>query len=236
VVKSISENALRNNHNNKRLPRNRFRTGNRGKYNVPFGTDLVKDDPFKNDPREPDMTGSVPRKGSVILVGFMGAGKSSVGRAMAERLEWTFEDLDTRVEQSELRTVAEIFRERGEAYFRRAECAALQELLGEVDGKNKIIALGGGAFVYEATRKLIESAKLSTVFLDAGVDELWIRCTRQAEAEEIQRPILGSRDDFAALYETRRPEYLKASFRHETAGKTVDEIAAGLIQILGLAA
>ena len=152
------------------------------------------------------MTGGVSRKCSVILVGFMGAGKSSVGRAMAERLAWTFEDLDIRVERRELRTVAEIFGECGEAYFRRAECGALQELLEEVDGQDKIIALGGGAFAHEATRKLIESAKLETVFLDAGVDELWLRCTRQAEAQEIQRPMLGSRGDFAGLYETRRPD------------------------------
>ena len=66
---------------------------------------------------------------AVALVGFMGAGKSSVGRALSEQLGWMFEDLDERIERRERRKVAEIFRESGEAGFRKAEHAALRELL-----------------------------------------------------------------------------------------------------------
>src|SRR6202051_3487646 len=69
---------------------------------------------------------------AVFLVGFMGAGKSSVGRVLAQRLNWIFEDLDDRIEAREGRTVAEIFRDSGESEFRRAEHAALEQVLAEL--------------------------------------------------------------------------------------------------------
>ena len=71
----------------------------------------------------------LPRPDAVFLVGFMGAGKSSVGAALGRRLNWIFEDLDDRIERRERRTVAEIFRESGEPAFRRAERSALQDVL-----------------------------------------------------------------------------------------------------------
>jgi len=78
----------------------------------------------------------------------MGAGKSSVGRALGQRLNWIFEDLDDRIQAREGRTVAEIFRDSGESEFRRAERAALQDVLRELTGGGfRIVALGGGAFV-----------------------------------------------------------------------------------------
>src|SRR2546423_14156771 len=83
---------------------------------------------------------------AVILVGFMGAGKTSVGRALGDRLGWRFQDLDDRVRAREGRTVAEIFRESGETEFRRVEHAALRELLAETEvGTPMVLALGGGA-------------------------------------------------------------------------------------------
>ena len=127
------------------------------------------------------MTSRLQMKG-VILVGFMGAGKSSVGRVLAEHLSWTFEDLDDRIERREKQKVAEIFRDAGEAGFRRAEHEALKELLeGLRSDSEKVIALGGGAFVHESNIRLIDAANLPTVFLDAGVEELWGRCQRQSE-------------------------------------------------------
>jgi shikimate kinase len=72
------------------------------------------------------------------------------------------------------------------------------------------------------------------VFLDAGVEELWRRCRKQAERQEIERPLLGSLEGFRELYEARRPHYLKASHRQDTDGKTVAEIAAEVVQALGL--
>jgi shikimate kinase len=175
------------------------------------------------------------RAQAVILIGFMGAGKSTVGRALCELLGWTFEDLDDRIEQREQRKVADIFRDSGESEFRRAEHAALQELMSELQsGAERVVALGGGAFVQKANASLIEDTGLPTVFLDADVTELWRRCRAQAEQQGIERPLQGSMDSFRKLYEARRSHYLKASFRQETIGKTVEEIAAALVQVLGM--
>lgn len=171
----------------------------------------------------------------MILVGFMGAGKSTVGRVLAEQLGWTFEDLDDRIELREKRRVAEIFREAGEAGFRRAEHQALKELLEALrSGSERVIALGGGAFAYESNISLIDALKIPTVFLDAGVEELWGRCQSQSERQGMERPLLGNSEGFRALYERRRPRYLRASLRQETAGKTVERVAAEMIQALEL--
>jgi shikimate kinase len=70
--------------------------------------------------------------------------------------------------------------------------------------------------------------------LDAGAEELWRRCRQQAEEQGLERPLLGSVESFRNLYEARRPHYLKASFRQETGGKSIKEIAAAVVQFLGL--
>jgi shikimate kinase len=172
---------------------------------------------------------------AVILIGFMGAGKSSVGRALGEELGWTFEDLDERIELRERRKVSDIFRDSGESGFRRAEHAALKELLGELRPRaERIIALGGGAFLQADNVRLIEASSVPTVLLDAGVEELWRRCREQVEKQGIERPLLGNLQSFRELYEARRTHYLQASFKQETGGKTVEEIAAALIRALGL--
>jgi shikimate kinase len=172
---------------------------------------------------------------AVILVGFMGAGKSSVGRALAAELGWTFEDLDQRIESRDGRSVAEIFRLSGEAEFRRKEHDALKQLLGELrDGSEAVIALGGGAFIQKTNARLIKASGIPTVFLDAGVDELWRRCMQESANAGAERPLLGGAEGFRDLYEKRRPYYLKARLRHETGGKAVEQIASELIRTLGL--
>jgi shikimate kinase len=165
----------------------------------------------------------------------MGAGKSSVGRALGEQLGWAFEDLDERIERRERRKVAEIFRDSGESGFRRAEHAALRELVQGLNaGAEKIVALGGGAFVRKENARLVEAGGFPTVFLDASVEELWRRCRQQVERQGIERPLLGSLAGFQDLYEARRPHYRKASLRQETGGKTIEEIAAEVVRALGL--
>jgi shikimate kinase len=172
---------------------------------------------------------------AVILIGFMGAGKSSVGRALSAALGWAFEDLDNVIEGETGRTIQDIFRESGEAEFRRLEHAALEALLGNTSSRRKtVIALGGGAFVREPNASLIEAAKLPTVFLDADVEQLWERCERQARSEGTERPLMASRESFRSLYMQRRPHYMKALRRQETSGKNVEEIVAELIRALGL--
>jgi shikimate kinase len=171
----------------------------------------------------------------VILIGFMGAGKSCVGRALAAALGWAFEDLDDRIEENAGRTIAEVFRESGEAEFRRLEHAALKSLAGESGLHGEcVIALGGGAFIQEANSKLIEAWGVPTIFLDAEVEELWNRCQGQALDAGSERPLLKDREQFRALYELRRPHYLKASLRQETGGKPVAQVAAELIRAVKL--
>jgi shikimate kinase len=172
---------------------------------------------------------------ALLLIGFMGAGKSSVGAALAVQLGWAFEDLDQRIERRHGRKISEIFRQSGEAGFRKLESAALKELLHELHEQGKkIIALGGGAFAQESNAKIISAAGIQTAFLDASVDELWRRCQAQSSLEGTERPLLASRENFRRLYEQRRPHYMKASLRHETGDKTVEQIATELMQILKL--
>jgi shikimate kinase len=160
----------------------------------------------------------------------MGAGKSSVGRALGQRLNWLFEDLDDHIERREGRTVADIFRDAGESEFRRAE-HAVQQLRG---GGARIVALGGGAFVQKSNAALLQAAGVPTVFLDAPVDELWQRCRKQASESGAERPLLSSRDGFSQLHATRRKAYLQAAIKIETGGRAVEAIAAEIADVLGL--
>jgi shikimate kinase len=165
----------------------------------------------------------------------MGAGKSSVGRALGRRLNWIFEDLDDRIEARERRPVSEIFRDSGELEFRRAEHAALQQVLEELGGGGaRIVALGGGAFVQNENAALLKASSVPTVFLDAPVEELWERCCAQARATGAERPLLRSTEQFRKLYETRRRTYSQASLQIQTGGRAVDVIVDEIAKTLGL--
>jgi shikimate kinase len=165
-------------------------------------------------------------RGAIFLVGFMGAGKSSVGRALGQNLDCEFEDLDDRIERMEGRSIADIFRTSGENEFRRVEREALRQVLRELaDDEIRIIGLGGGAFVQAENAALLKRSGALSVFLDAPVEELWRRCTKQADTLDLRRPLLQSTTQFKALFEARRPEYLKASVRVDTGGTTVEAIA-----------
>jgi len=166
----------------------------------------------------------------------MGAGKTSVGRILGRQLNWTFEDLDDRVEQREGRTVPEIFRESGEKEFRRAERDALRTVLEEIrGGAVKVVALGGGAFVQQDNADLLGAFGVPTVFLDAPVTELWRRCSEQAaEQSGAQRPLVQSMEQFSRLYEMRRKIYSKASLSVQTEYRNLEEIADEIARALAL--
>jgi len=165
----------------------------------------------------------------------MGAGKTSVGRALGQLLNWTFEDLDDRIESQEGRTVAEIFRDLGEADFRRAEHSALRQVLEESrGGVARVVALGGGAFVQQRNVALLKTAGVPAVFLHAPVEELWQRCRKQATEAGAERPLLKSVEQFRRLYEARRPSYLRASLKIATSGRSAEAIAAEIAEKLGL--
>jgi shikimate kinase len=167
---------------------------------------------------------------SIFLVGFMGAGKTTVGRALSRRLGLPFEDLDERIQQREGKTIERIFRESGEAGFRKAETAALREVLADFRLSTGVVALGGGAFVQPENAALIEQVKAHSIFLDAPVDELLRRC----DGENKERPLRQDAKQFRELYEKRRLSYMKAAIRIDTDGKDVDAIAAEVACSLGL--
>ncbi len=135
---------------------------------------------------------------AVFLVGFMGSGKSSVGRALSRRLNWRFEDLDERVEARENRAIADIFRDSGELVFRQAEHAALLELLAEVKASSPVVAaLGGGAFIQPENAELLNATGALIIFLDAPASELWQRCRN--DEQPVERPLQKDPKQFEAV-------------------------------------
>jgi shikimate kinase len=157
---------------------------------------------------------------AVFLVGFMASGKSSVGQELARRLNWEFVDLDARIESRERKSVPEIFRDHGEGWFRQAETGALRDLLSESPQRNRVVALGGGAFVQERNRELLR--RWPSVFLEAPASELWQRSL----ADGIERPLREDPEQFAQLYAERLPFYRQASVTVVTSGKDLASLCA----------
>ncbi|HEX2917657.1 MAG TPA: shikimate kinase [Edaphobacter sp.] len=165
----------------------------------------------------------------LILTGFMGAGKSTVGRLLAERLGWDFLDLDQHLETRAGATIPELFSTHGEAHFRRLESTALASALGR---SNVILALGGGTPESLTNRLLIEQTPATAaIFLDAPFDVLFDRCMLQA----ITRPVLADPAAAQMRFEHRRPLYRRlARLTIDTSSldstQTVDAILSGLNQ------
>lgn len=185
--------------------------------------------------REPSAPVRRSEVNAVFLVGFMGAGKSTVGRALAAKLNWAFEDLDERIEHRQQRTVPEIFRVLGEPAFRQAETEALRQVLEELhSGVARVVALGGGAFAQQRNLQLLAAAGAPTMFLDAPVDELWRRCCAQGTQEGSARPLLQSVEQFQKLFAARRDSYARATKKIDTHARPVDDIAAEIVRKLRL--
>lgn len=168
---------------------------------------------------------------AVFLVGFMGAGKTSVGQVLAAALGWRFVDLDVRIVARTSRSVAEIFAEDGEASFRQMEHEELRSLLGELDTARTVISLGGGAWMQSANANILRAASLPVLFLDAPVEELWQRCL----PERGTRPLLQSEIAFRELYAARRPAYAAGTLLVETQGRSIEEVSSQIQLLLGLA-
>src|SRR6185312_12830548 len=165
----------------------------------------------------------------VVLIGFMGAGKTTVGRALAKSLRWNFLDLDDVIEQREHKNVAEIFALFGEPAFRSMESEALEALLQDRQaGGDLVLALGGGAFVQKQNRDALNAAGAITVLLEAPVEELRRRC----RAERTVRPLARQDARFNELFAARRADYALARFTVQTLGKSVQQVTAEIEQLL----
>jgi shikimate kinase len=159
------------------------------------------------------------RVSRLILTGFMGAGKSTVGPILARELGWKFVDLDDVIEASSQRTVAEIFRDYGEADFRQRERRAVHKLIGQ---EEIVLALGGGTVEDESTRSLlIQSPGNCVVFLHAELPELLARCT----AEGKTRPLLAAPESLERRHNGRLPQYRAAHITVTTTGLAPEEVA-----------
>ena len=166
----------------------------------------------------------------------MGAGKSGVGKALAQRLGWRFVDLDDLVESREARTIADIFAISGEQGFRYAEAQALKELLTakSISERSIVLSLGGGAICQPENEAALQRAESIIVFLSASAQELWQRCvTKQTLGKDSRvRPLLKDETSFKQLYAERLPHYERAQFKISTSGKGVEQAAEEIYQAL----
>ena len=164
---------------------------------------------------------------SVVLVGMMGAGKSSVGRRLAARLGIDFIDADTEIESAAGMTIPEIFAKHGESYFRSGEARVIARLL---DGGPRVLATGGGAIMDQTTRDLIHIKGIS-VWLKADLDVLLKRTKRRNDRPLVEkiRDLLPAREPVYALSD------IVVQSRDEPHETIVEEIIARLPKTLGLA-
>jgi shikimate kinase len=179
------------------------------------------------DDAAPKGAPAVPER-ALLLAGMMGAGKSTVGRALARRLGWEFIDTDERVTERSGRSIAELFA-LGEESFRRLESA----ILAELPERGAVVALGGGAVVAPENRALLD-AKGVWVWLDARPETLAERV-----GTDSRRPLLAGVDAgerlarLRALRDARAEAYAHARARVETDGLDVEQVCDAVLRALG---
>lgn len=157
-----------------------------------------------------------PLPSAIFLVGFMGCGKTTVGRLLAQRMAWKFIDLDAVIEEEESASIADIFARHSEAAFRRREHEILRRMVRQAvqqtvqqagAGAGRVIALGGGTFAQPANLELLQRAGAATVWVECPIDELLMRCALMAN-----RPLFRDEASFRRLYEERLPFYQQATY------------------------
>ena len=163
-------------------------------------------------------------KRPIVITGFMGCGKSKVARELARQLNVLFVDLDEKITQREGRSPAQLIVEDGEPAFRAIESQTLRLVL-----ENKtagVIALGGGAWIEETNRAIIDESGCTSVWLDAPFEVCWSRIETSAE----DRPLGRTRSQALELYQRRRPLYQLAQFRIEVQGhETIKALVSRII-------
>jgi shikimate kinase len=159
----------------------------------------------------------------IYLVGFMGAGKTTVARALARRLGWTAFDIDAAIEKREHQTVAALFAKRGEPYFRAIERDVLTEQVGV---RHVVVATGGGTYVDAQNRSLINADGVS-IWLDVPLERLVARVPADG-----RRPLAADRNAFEQLYLARRSAYEQATHRVDAGLVGVEALAEEILDRL----
>jgi shikimate kinase len=162
----------------------------------------------------------------VVLIGFMGAGKSTLGPILAERLGWDFVDADRQLESETQTTIAHLFTSLGEPAFRKMEAENVTRLLGR---KETVIALGGGAVETPDTRSLLTNvSETCVIFLRAPLEVLIERCEQQPDAAV--RPVLSQREALRQRFLSRLPHYETAHLTVDTEGLNPQFVADEILR------
>jgi shikimate kinase len=168
---------------------------------------------------------------SIILIGYRGTGKTTVGRLLAERLRWAFVDADDEIEAAAGCSIAEIFAREGEAGFREREMRVIAKL---AQTTGSVVSLGGGAVLRVENRAALRAAG-QVIWLTASPQTILARLTRDATTAA-RRPNLTSRGGLAEIEElltSRQPLYREcATLTIDTEGRTAEEIAASILESL----
>ncbi len=166
------------------------------------------------------------RTPAVYLIGFMGSGKTTVGRMLADRLGWDFYDLDDDIERQAGKRISEIFDTEGEEAFRAIERDALAARVHRVQsGHAMVLALGGGACVTETCMERLSNNGV-TIYLDCGIDTL----TARVAAFE-HRPLARDPERFRALFESRQPFYALAEHRVDGDLESPEEVVDRILRL-----
>ena len=165
------------------------------------------------------------RTDKIYLVGFMGAGKSTLAEALGTRMSWRVEDVDTLVEQRERLTVADIFSKRGESHFRMLERAVLTDLLPM---RHVIIATGGGTFADGENRTLINRDGIS-IWLDVSLKKVIERLPIDG-----RRPLATDRSEMERLFDVRQSAYRHAHMRLDAECASITELVERVVDSLDL--
>jgi shikimate kinase len=170
----------------------------------------------------------------IAITGFMGAGKSSVGRALAALLQWRFIDLDDAIEHQARRPIRELFRLEGEPRFREIERECLKAALDRAPS-TAVLALGGGTFVDPRNADLLRRHGATVVFLECPIEILLQRCRAGSFSGANPRPLAYDEKSFRSLYEERLPQYRTAELNVDASGKSTEQVAREIAARLRLA-
>lgn len=168
----------------------------------------------------------------IILLGYMGSGKSVIAKLLSQKTGFTFKDLDEIIERHENLSIRDIFEQKGEIYFRKLEHAIFKELIASPE--RFVLALGGGTPCYANNHELLKGQGIASIYLKASLDELLVRLVNQ----KYSRPLISAIDE-AEMEEFIAKHLFERSYFYNQAthsvivdGKSTEEIASEIQQLI----